>query len=302
MNLISVKNLKKVFGKEEAVKGISFDIAEGGCIALLGPNGAGKTTTLTMLAGLLEPTEGSINFMGIKPGEDHRKYIGYLPQQPVFYNWMTAIEFLIYVGELAGLTKKQAKQKAEELLELLGIAEAKKKRIGGFSGGMKQRLGIAQAMIHDPKLVMLDEPVSALDPFGRREVLEMMKELKKQTTILFSTHILHDAEEVSDEIMIINKGEIVLSGALKEIRKEHQQNMITITTEENLESWVNSIKAWPIFNDISLHENNVTFFVKDVDQAREQLMKEIAEKHIPISQFLIGQSSLEDLFLKVVRS
>ena len=121
------------------MKGITFNISEGGCTALLGPNGAGKTTTLRLLAGLLQPSEGSIQFVGITPGEDHRKYIGYLPQQPVFFNWMTAQEFLIYVGELAGLSKNIATEKSNELLELLGIAQAKKKRVDGFSGGMKFR-------------------------------------------------------------------------------------------------------------------------------------------------------------------
>ena len=301
MQLISVEGLKKVFDKEAAVKGINFGIDDGSCTALLGPNGAGKTTTLRLLAGLLKPTEGSIQFVGINPGEDHRKYIGYLPQQPVFFNWMTAKEFLVYVGELAGLSKKEAALKSEELLELLGIADAKKKRIGGFSGGMKQRLGIAQAMIHDPKLIMLDEPVSALDPFGRREVLEMMKELKKRTTILFSTHVLHDAEEVCEDIIIINKGEIVLSGALREIRKEHQQNIITITAAGDIESWVTSIKQWPELLDCTLKENTVIFTVKDLEQARAKLIEDISEKKIPILQFTVGQSSLEDLFMRVVQ-
>src|SRR5690606_1974532 len=196
--LVSIENLVKRFGKETAVKNLSFEIKKGSCTALLGPNGAGKTTTLQMLAGLLHPTSGKIAFDGMENG-DNRKYIGYLPQHPVFYNWMTANEFLVYVGQLAHLSKQESQRSADELLELVGIADAKKKKIGGFSGGMKQRLGIAQAMIHEPKLVMLDEPVSALDPVGRREVIEMMRQLKEKTTILFSTHVLHDAEEVCDD-------------------------------------------------------------------------------------------------------
>ena len=301
MGLISVKHLKKVFDKEAAVKDITFNVTEGGCTALLGPNGAGKTTTLRLLAGLLQPTGGSIRFLALKSGEDQRKYIGYLPQHPVFFNWMTAKEFLVYVGELTGLSKRKAAGKSEELLDLLGLANAKRKSIGGFSGGMKQRLGIAQAMIHGPKLVMLDEPVSALDPFGRREVLEMMKELKRRTTILFSTHVLHDAEEVCDDILIINKGEIVLSGTLKNIRRQHQQNIIKITAEANIAQWGSSLNEWSEITDIILGDNSVTLAVKDLELARISLIREIADKNIPVSQFVVGQSTLEDLFMRVVR-
>src|SRR5699024_6824411 len=159
-------------------------------VALLGPNGAGKTTTLRMLSGLLKPTTGTIHIANAKKGEDVRHDIGYLPQYPVFHPWMTGKEFLTYVGQLAYLTKKEAAEKADQLLQKVAIYEARNKRIGKYSGGMKQRLGIAQAMIHDPKVLLLDEPVSSLDPIGRREVLTLMEELKQQTTLLFSTHIL----------------------------------------------------------------------------------------------------------------
>ncbi|MEH7224602.1 ABC transporter ATP-binding protein [Bacillus sp. JJ1566] len=299
--LVSIENLVKQFGKETAVNNLSFDIKKGSCTALLGPNGAGKTTTLRMLAGLLHPTSGKIAFDGMENG-DNRKYIGYLPQHPVFYNWMSATEFLVYVGQLAHLPKKESQQKADELLELVGIADAKKKKIGGFSGGMKQRLGIAQAMIHEPKLVMLDEPVSALDPVGRREVIEMMRELKKKTTILFSTHVLHDAEEVCDDIVIIRKGELALSDSLAGLRKKHQHDVIVIEAEKDITDWANGLTAIESVQEVTVERTTATIVVTQLDASRNAILQDILIKKIPVSTFKIGQSSLEDVFMKVVKS
>src|SRR5699024_9202307 len=137
--------------------------------------------------------------------EDIRPYIGYLPQYPTFYGWMSGYEFLIYIGKLANMNKDDVNERAEELLALVGLSEAKNKKIRTYSGGMKQRLGIAQAIIHRPQILMLDEPVSSLDPIGRREVLELMEQLKQEMTIIFSTHILSDADEISDELLLLHE-------------------------------------------------------------------------------------------------
>src|SRR5699024_2191951 len=214
MALLTVNNLTKTYDKQRAVHDVSFQFQRGKCIALIGPNGAGKTTILRTLAGLIKPTSGTIHFSQMNSNNDFRSFIGYLPQFPVFYSWMTGKEFLIYSGELALLSKDEATERAKQLLEKVGIAHAKNKRIGNYSGGMKQRLGIAQAIIHQPKLLMMDEPVSSLDPIGRREVLTLMEELKEDMTILFSTHILTDADEVSDELLLLHEGRMVESGSM----------------------------------------------------------------------------------------
>lgn len=299
--LVSIENLVKRFGKETAVKNLSFEIKKGSCTALLGPNGAGKTTTLRMLAGLLHPTSGKIAFDGMENG-DNRKYIGYLPQHPVFYNWMTANEFLVYVGQLAHLSKQESQRRADELLELVGIADAKKKKIGGFSGGMKQRLGIAQAMIHEPKLVMLDEPVSALDPVGRREVIEMMRQLKEKTTILFSTHVLHDAEEVCDDIIIIRKGELAISDSLVDLRRKYQHDVIMIEAENDITDWASGLTTLSAVQEVTIDKTMATIIVTELEAARNAILQEIWTKKIPVTTFKIGQSSLEDVFMKVVNS
>ncbi|GAQ17206.1 ABC transporter ATP-binding protein [Oceanobacillus picturae] len=179
MAILSATHVTKKYGAHTVVDDVSFSLPEGKCIALIGPNGAGKTTILRMLSGLLSPTNGNVSLDNIVNHVDSRKYIGYLPQYPVFYNWMTGREFLIYSGQLSLLSKAEATKAADEMLKKVGIEEAKNKRISGYSGGMKQRLGLAQALIHQPKVLILDEPVSSLDPLGRRDVLILMKKVER---------------------------------------------------------------------------------------------------------------------------
>ncbi|MCT8140465.1 ABC transporter ATP-binding protein [Anaerobacillus sp. CMMVII] len=301
MALVTITGLTKKFKSNVAVNHLDLELQKGICTALLGPNGAGKTTTLSMLAGIMKQTAGSISFSGAS-SEDFRQYIGYLPQYPVFYGWMTGKEYLQYVGQLASLSKKEASMKADELLELVGIAEAKKRKISGYSGGMKQRLGIAQALINDPLLLILDEPVSALDPIGRREVLTLMKKLKEKTTILFSTHVLHDAEEICDYIYIIKQGEMAIKGTLEELQTEHQQPTIYIEGEKELEDWISTIEQYPFVSEIvSNSSKSLTITVTDVDTARRELLTYFGNVNVPIRKFELVRTSLEDLFLKVAK-
>lgn len=301
MPVVKIDGLKKQFNSFEVIKGLDFELKKGTCVALLGANGAGKTTTLQMLSGLMRPSSGSIIFSGLTAGEDFRKMIGYLPQQAVFYEWMTGSEFLEYAGKLAGLSKQLAKERTEELLELVGIAAAKNRRIGKYSGGMKQRLGIAQAIIHQPKLVMLDEPVSALDPFGRREVLELLEKLKKETTILFSTHILNDAEEVCDEILFLHDGKIVESGTMDELRDKHQQAKIDIMFRGSTEQFVEQLSFILDIKSITYEGNEASILVEKVDDAKKIILQKVIDKEWPLIKFEISRTSLEDVFMKVVQ-
>ena len=300
MSLIQIKGLKKSFQGNEVIKGLDFKLEKGKCIALLGPNGAGKTTTLRMLSGLMKPTEGSISFSEAKKDGDIRHLIGYLPQFPVFYDWMSGFEFLQYVAKLAGLTSKEAKERSLELLELVGISDAKNRRVEKYSGGMKQRLGIAQAIIHRPQLVMLDEPVSALDPFGRREVLELLERLKKETTILFSTHILNDAEEVCDEILFLHTGEIVESGTMDELRERHQQAKIELIFSRKTEEMESTFRNHSLTKSILIDGNRISVFVTNVESARKEFLKLISEKDWLLDKFEMSSMTLEDVFMKVV--
>ncbi|GLO64368.1 ABC transporter ATP-binding protein [Oceanobacillus kimchii] len=301
MELLKASDLVKSFGSKNAVNGINFDIEEGRCVALLGPNGAGKTTTLKMLSGLLEPTSGSIDFKGEK-AKDLRQFIGYLPQYPTFFNWMSGKEFLVFAGQLAKLNRKEAEKRSEELLERVGLTNAKKRKIGGYSGGMKQRLGLAQALIHRPKLLILDEPVSALDPLGRREVLDMMREIKEETTILFSTHVLHDAEEISDDILIINAGKIVISGSLGNVMEEYRQPILQIEFESLATDWLKSIASYSFVSEVNIQGNKASIVLKDMVYGKQALLRDIADRKLPIRKFEISQTTLEDLFMKVVKA
>ncbi|MEH7494131.1 ABC transporter ATP-binding protein [Neobacillus niacini] len=300
MSLIQIKGLKKSFQGNEVIKGLDFKLEKGKCIALLGPNGAGKTTTLRMLSGLMKQTEGSISFSDAKKDGDMRHLIGYLPQFPVFYEWMSGFEFLQYVGKLAGLTSKEAKERSLELLELVGISDAKNRKVGKYSGGMKQRLGIAQAIIHRPQLVMLDEPVSALDPFGRREVLELLERLKKETTILFSTHILNDAEEVCDEILFLHTGEIVESGTMDDLRERHQQAKIDLVFHRKIEEMESTFRTHSLTKSILIDGNRISVFVTNIESARKEFLRLIAEKEWQLDKFEVSSMTLEDVFMKVV--
>lgn len=301
MELLKATNLVKTFGKTNVVKGINFHIEEGRCVSLLGPNGAGKTTTLKMLCGLLEPTAGTIDFKG-KKAKDLREFIGYLPQYPSFFEWMSGKEFLIFVGQLAKLSRKEAEIRSEELLEQVGLTDAKKRKIGGYSGGMKQRLGLAQALIHRPQLLILDEPVSALDPIGRREVLDMMREMKEETTILFSTHVLHDAQEISDDILIMQDGKIAISGSLENIMEAYRQPIIQIELESQATGWIKNIENYPFVSKVTSQDKKISIVLNDEVKAKELLLRDIVDKKISIVKFEVSQTSLEDLFMKVVKS
>lgn len=301
MELVKAEELTKHFGKATAVERISFTLPEGRCTALLGPNGAGKTTTLKMLSGLLQPTGGSIRFHGGTAGKDIRSLIGYLPQYPAFYGWMTGREYLEYVGRLAYMTKRDAKDRAAELLQWVGLAEAKNRRIAGYSGGMKQRLGIAQALIHRPRLLILDEPVSALDPIGRREVLELIRHMKLETTILFSTHVLHDAEEVSDDVLIMRAGKIAVSGSLEQLRKQGRQPLVIVEGDGSLEPWGRGLSErlgeWIESAEVS--GTSARLVVRDMDKAKLALMADLVAHQVPVRKFAASETSLEDLFMKV---
>lgn len=301
MAVVRVENLEKSFKDLLVIKGLNFELETGKCVALIGANGAGKTTTLKMISGLLEPTKGRIVFEGEKHGDDHRRLIGYLPQHPVFHDWMTAREFLEYVGKLSGLEAKEAKARSAELLELVGLTDAKNRRIGKFSGGMKQRLGIAQAIIHRPKLIMLDEPVSALDPFGRREVLELLDRLKRDATVLFSTHILNDAEEVCESILFLHNGELIESGTMEEFREKYHQSKIDLVFNREAKGFLDSFSGQEKITSIQTDGYKASIFTEDLEAVKNMILNQAGKDNWPLIKYEIGSISLEDVFMKVVQ-
>lgn len=300
MHLLQVSQLQKRYGDHEVVQNIDFHINQGECVALLGPNGAGKTTIIKMILDINKLTDGQILLNG-KRHDQMRKLIGYLPQHPTFYPWMTGKELLTFMGGLSNIERKTLEQRINELLELVGLGQVANQLIATYSGGMKQRLGIVQALIHQPKLLIMDEPVSALDPLGRRDILELLKVIKQKSTILFSTHILHDAEELCDKMLVINKGRLLVSGSIHQII-EQTQKPIFIIQAPRLSDWTHKLVNEDIVESIELTGNAAKVQVKNIEQGRDWLLSNILKLHLPIQKFELVQESLEEIFLRMVKS
>ena len=294
--LLHVQGLTKEYGKEKALDQVTFSLNKNTATALIGPNGAGKTTTLSMLAGLLRQTSGTV-VIGADLKGDIRREIGFLPQYPQFYSWLTALEFTEMVAKLSGLDGKMAKSQAERTLDFVGLSDAKNKKTGTFSGGMKQRLGLAQAIVHKPGLLLLDEPVSALDPMGRREVMNLLKELQEHTTILYSTHILNDAEEMTDQLLFLRKGQLVEQGSLREVRDKYANPLFKIyfVNTEEAAKFV-EIAPWP-----ARQENEVVFIhLEENKPVMNEVLQVLANSNLQLSKVERASASLEEIFLQVV--
>jgi len=238
INTLEIRNLTKSFNGRKAVDDVSFSVPENCIFGFIGANGAGKTTTMKMALGLLEADSGEIDICGERVcfgATKTNRLVGYLPDVPEFYNYMRPKEYLRLCGEITGLSDKVIKNRTAELLELVGLADVNRK-IGGFSRGMKQRLGMAQALISEPKLLICDEPTSALDPIGRKEILEILTRIKGKTTVVFSTHILSDVERICDAVAVINKGKIVLESTISDLKVKHKSKTITLEFDHEIDS------------------------------------------------------------------
>ena len=291
--MITVANLTKSFGGHTVVSDVSFTLEANTSTALIGPNGAGKTTILSMLTGLLQPTGGTVEIAG---AEDIRREIGFLPQYPQFYPWLTALEFTEMAAKLSGVPGRDAKREAEKVLAFVGLEKAMRKKTATFSGGMKQRLGMAQAIVHKPKLLLLDEPVSALDPVGRREIMNLLKELQQQTTILYSTHILNDAEEMTDQLLFLRKGKLVESGSLAEVRAkfESPRYRVTFATQEDALRFATQ-------SSLSATANGTSVYVemKEAQPTMQQLLERLAASKLAVTKVERVTASLEEIFMEV---
>lgn len=305
MYAVETVNLTKCFGSVKAVDNLSLRVPEGSIYGFLGPNGAGKTTTLKMLLGLTRPTSGQIRICG-KPVEfgssRHPGDTGFLPDVPNFYDWMNADEYLRFCGELLKLEPGTLKKRIGELLELVGLAEVKKK-IKSYSRGMKQRLGIAQALIGEPSVLFLDEPTSALDPIGRKEVMEIISRLSGKMTVFFSTHILSDVERVCDRVVILDKGKMMLEDSMENLHKQVSTQTLLVEVEdgENGLRLVQLLKQLPWIKGMPVQtEEGVRIPVRELALAQREIPRILAEQGMALKHFSLQEPSLEDIFLKVV--
>ena len=306
MSRIKVTNLTKRFAGFDAVSDLSFEIGENKVLGFLGPNGAGKTTTLRMLVGLSKPTSGKIEICDdeMRFGETKNSHlIGYLPEQPSFYNWMTGGEYLNFIANIFNLSQGEKEKRIKRLFEMVGLDQAQKKRIGAYSNGMKQRLGIAQALINNPKVLIMDEPVSALDPIGRKEVLEIIEKLKKEMTILMSTHILSDVDRVCDNIVIINKGKLVVSSSLASLREKYAKSILQVRFLTNPSGLIAKLERQSWVLSVSEEKNSLKVYLKDDKVMINNLpLKFFAECGIGVLEYGLVTLETEDLFLKILET
>ena len=308
--MIRTEGLVKQFGSVRALDGLSLNVEKGVVYGFLGPNGAGKTTTMRILSGLARPDQGRAWILDReigKAGADLRFSIGVLPEEPAFYGWMTAREYLRdFIAPMFGLDKAQAARNTDEFLGRVGLAEAGKRRIAGFSRGMRLRLGLAQALIHRPEVLLLDEPVSALDPAGRKEVLELIESLRGDTTILLSTHILADVERVCDVIGIISKGKLIIQERREDLLARYALPLYEVEVDGNdngeLEAWLEKARQLPYVSNVSMSNSTARLLVNNVELVQRDLLSSLMSENIPIRSFEMVRPSLEDVFLRLTGS
>ena len=303
---IEAIGVTKVFGrfrdKVVAVNNLNMKIKKGTVHGFIGPNGAGKTTTIKMIVGAIKPTKGKIFVFGEPAGSVKAKsYLGYSPEHPDFYP-MSAMDFLVYSAEVCGMKRDEARKRAKELLEWMGLYDFRNKNARNFSAGMKQKLSLIQALIHDPEIIILDEPTANLDPIGRLEILEKIRMLavKEKKTIFVSSHILHELERIVDHVTIIKRGNVILQASVEEFRKKFMVNHFIINTKNN-SKYLKEIKKIRYVKEAKInHEKKIETIVTNSQKFKKELLGLFRGKEEELIEFSPFKMSLENFFLKVM--
>ena len=299
---IQVQDLHKNFGDVYAVQGVSFDVYVGEILSLLGPNGAGKTVTISMLACLLEPTKGDALVMGhsiLREAMAVKAAIGVVPQEIALYEDLSARENLSFWGKMYGLRDATLRQRVDEVLEVIGLTERQKGRVGKFSGGMKRRLNIGIALLHKPQVIIMDEPTVGIDPQSRRNILDNVKELNQEgMTVLYTTHYMEEAQELSDHIAIMDQGKVIAHGTHDELVKivgELDRIDLTINAESArvIEQW----RATEGVHKVSADDGTLTLLVDDSNLVLPRLFESATQAGVRITSVDIQEPNLEAVFL-----
>ena len=297
MDMLRITGLHKRFGDKVVLDGLDLTVPEHSIFGFIGKNGAGKTTTMKMILGLLPADSGEISVGGEKVvyGQTGtNRMIGYLPDVPEFYSFMTAVEYLRFCGEITGMDKTEIGKRSGELLELVGLGD-ERHRIKGFSRGMKQRLGIAQALLNRPKLLICDEPTSALDPVGRKEILDILLMAREQTTILFSTHILSDVERICTDVAFLHNGVVSVQGKLSDIKTTYRTERYFLEPER--EEDVRLLLQY--FGSMEPEKGRGVSFCEE-DHSVSEVLRFVADRNMPLIKIERMEPSLESLFMEVV--
>lgn len=307
MTAIKTEKLSKKYGKVTALDSLDLEVPENVVFGFLGPNGAGKTTTVRLLTGFSQPTSGKAWVAGQRVGEADltlQAKTGLLPDVPAFYSWMSGREFLHFVGEMHHLPGPEIKKRSEELLELVELKKAARRRVGGYSRGMRQRLGIAQALMNRPQVLFLDEPTSALDPIGRREILTLIQRLRESATVFMSTHILSDVERVCNLVAIVDKGRLLTLSSVDALQRKYARSVFEIEFMEEATGFLNTLKAVPWLSEPQMVTENGTPMVRvrttDLDVARKELPCLIADSGLTLSRYEMVRPDLEEIFMEIL--
>ncbi len=302
---INVENLTKEYGSQKAVDDISFQVNTGEILGFLGPNGAGKTTTMKIITCFMAPSAGDVKISNLSirtDSEDIKKKIGYLPESNPLYNEMPVLEYLAFMAKLQGVGKEVLHEKIVEMVHVCGLNEEKHKKIGELSKGYKQRVGLAQAMIHDPEILILDEPTTGLDPNQIIEIRKLIRHLGKEKTVILSTHILPEVEATCDRILIINKGKIVADGTPGTLRKQAQGNevlRIQISDASNNDELFGMLKSVPTVNVVDPVTDILgTFLIqsKPGETSRREIFNMCVQKKWVLTEMTPIETKLEDIF------
>lgn len=303
---IRCENLTKTYGDVVALDHLDLAVSYGSIFGFLGRNGAGKTTTIRLLTGLAHPSSGRawVDGKEISNGENGaRERFGYLPQEPAFYGWMTAVEYLEYAARLFELSAAVRQRRVQETLELVGLQNASHRRISGFSGGMKQRLGIAQALIHQPPVLFLDEPTSALDPAGRYEVLDRIAGLRGRVTVFLSSHILADVERICDTIAVIHQGRLIKIAEKDDLLAQYAVNAVGLAFEnphaEQIQALTGQLSGLPWVERVQPEADGLRILVSDMRQGKQDLIPIVVKNHLVLNRYEWVRPSLEEIFLEI---
>lgn len=296
MDMLRITGLHKRFGNHEVLKGLDLSVPEHSVFGFVGKNGSGKTTTMKTILGLIKADDGEITVAGEKvvygqTATNH--HIGYLPDVPEFYDFMKPREYLVFCGEITGMEKEDIEKRADELLRLVGL-DKEERRIKGFSRGMKQRLGIAQALFARPKLLICDEPTSALDPMGRKEILDILYSVRNETTVLFSTHVLSDVERICTDVAFIDNGVISIHGKLEDLKTNFNSNEYLVETLNESDTFV----LLEQFGGVQIAPTRLVF--KEGKTEIFDIMNFIAENKIPVVKIERFEKTLESMFMEVI--